>query len=122
MNTCTATTERVRELAVRAEQLSSLLRARIDTRIENQNADLLHSMERSIAMQVRLQQLVEGLSVVALSYYLLGLVRFFFEGLPPERLLLSVDTIVGWLVIPVVLGVWLIMRLLKRRALSSSGK
>jgi uncharacterized membrane-anchored protein len=119
MNTCTATTERVRELAVRAEQLSSLLRARIDTRIENQNAKLLHSMERSIAMQVRLQQLVEGLSVVALSYYLIGLLRFFFEGLPPERLPLPIEAIVGALVIPVVLGVWLIMRLLKRRALSN---
>lgn len=121
MNTCAATTERVRELAVRAEQLSSLLRARIETRIENQNAQLLHSMERSIAMQVRLQQLVEGLSVVALSYYLIGLVRIFLEGLPPERLPLSINALVGWLVIPVVLGVWATMRLLKRRVLSSAG-
>ncbi|MBX7497071.1 DUF3422 domain-containing protein [Qipengyuania sp. 6B39] len=118
MNTCVATTERVRELAIRAEQLSSLLRARIDTRIENQNADLLHSMDRSISMQVRLQQLVEGLSVVALSYYLLGLVKMFLDGLPDGALPASSKAIVGWLVIPTVVAVWLAMWAVKKRVLA----
>ncbi|MFW2348990.1 DUF3422 family protein [Qipengyuania sp.] len=119
MNTCVASTERLRELAVRAEQLSSLLRARVETRIESQNADLLASMERSSSMQLRLQQLVEGLSVVALSYYALGLVKMALDGLPPGVLDGESNTIVGILVIPVLLGVWLATSLVKKRVLRS---
>lgn len=115
MNTCTSSTDRLRELAVRAEQLSSLLRARIDTRIENQNGELLRSMERSISMQVRLQQLVEGLSVVALSYYLLGLVKMVLEGIAHQRHDFEAGTVLAFLVLPVMLGVWFGLHLVKRR-------
>ncbi len=122
MNTCTASTDRLRELGVRAEQLSSLLRARIETRIENQNGELLRSMERSISMQVRLQQLVEGLSVVALSYYVLGLAKFLLEGIPHDKLGLEPHLVLAMLVIPVVLTVWAAMALLKRRLFGSKAE
>ena len=122
MNTCEAITKRVERLAVRTEQLSSLLRARIEARIESQNAELLHSMERSISMQVRLQQLVEGLSVVALSYYLLGLIAYLLDGLPEGALGVSKDFAVGMLVVPVLLGVWLVTRAVKNRVLGAPDK
>lgn len=117
MNTCLATTERIERLAKGTEQLASLLRARIDTRIENQNASLLRSMERSISMQARLQQLVEGLSAVALSYYLLGLIKYALHAVPHHMLGVSGDTVVGVLVVPVVATVWFTMRSLKKRLL-----
>lgn len=122
MNTCEATTARVRQLALRAVQLSSLLRARIETRIENQNAQLLHSMERSTRMQVRLQQLVEGFSVVALSYYLIGLIGYLLAGLPLEDYGLDKTYVIAALVIPVVLVIWIGMRVLKRRLFPDGGK
>lgn len=122
MNTCEATTARVRQLALRAAQLASLLRARIETRIENQNAKLLHSMEESTSMQLRLQQLVEGLSVVALSYYLIGLVGYLLAGLPLEDHGLDKQYVLAALVIPVVSGIWITMRVLKRRLLSEGTK
>jgi len=122
MNTCEATTERVRQLALRAAQLSSLLRARIETRIENQNARLLRSMEQSTSMQVRLQQLVEGFSVVALSYYLIGLMNYLLTLLPLRDYGLSREWVLASLVIPVVAGIWLAMRRLKRRLLSAPAK
>ncbi|NVE94993.1 DUF3422 domain-containing protein [Altererythrobacter lutimaris] len=118
MSTCEATTERVRQLALRASQLASLLRARIETRIENQNARLLLSMEKSTSMQVRLQQLVEGFSVVALSYYLIGLVGYFLPLLPLEQWGLSKNAVLAGLVIPVVATIWISMRLLRRRLFS----
>lgn len=121
MNTCEATTARVRQLALRAAQLASLLRARIETRIENQNARLLHSMEQSTRMQVRLQQLVEGFSVVALSYYLIGLVGYLLAGLPLERYGLEKNWVLAALVVPVVAGIWIGMRILRRRLFSSRG-
>lgn len=119
MNTCTASMDRLGELAVRAEQLSSLLRARIDTRIENQNGELLSSMERSISMQVRLQQLVEGLSVVALSYYLLGLIKLVLDGVAKATHRFEASTILALLVVPVVLLVWIAMAFAKRRLFGS---
>ena len=120
MNTCIATTERIERLAKGTEQLASLLRARIDTRIENQNALLLRSMERSITMQARLQQLVEGLSAVALSYYLLGLIKYALHAVPHNVLGVSADTVVGVLVVPVVGTVWIAMRRLKKRLMATA--
>ena len=119
MNTCSASTDRLRELLLRAEQLSSLLRARIETQIEHQNGELLRSMERSISMQVRLQQLVEGLSVVALSYYTLGLVKLLLDGVGSERLGMEPDLLLALLVVPVVVLIWLLTALIKRRLFSS---
>ena len=116
-NTCRATTRRARELSVRAAELSSLLRARIEARIEGQNAQLLHSMERSASLQLRLQQLVEGLSVVALSYYLLGLANYLFKG--AEHIWPGFDAamVLTVLVVPTLLGVWWIVRVIKHRVL-----
>ncbi len=119
MNTCDAITQRVERLAIRAEQLSSLLRARIEARIENQNAQQLRSMERSVAMQVRLQQLVEGLSVVALSYYLIGLIDFVVQGVPGNVLAMDRERLVALLVAPVLLVVWLVTRAVKNRVLNA---
>ncbi|OYX93295.1 MAG: hypothetical protein B7X90_11875 [Novosphingobium sp. 17-62-19] len=120
MNTCFATIERLQRLGNRTEQLSSLLRARIDTRIENQNAELLRSMEQSISMQARLQQLVEGLSAVALSYYLLGLVKYALYSVPDSVFGVSDDFVIGLLVVPLVLGVWWTMHTLKDRLIKTT--
>jgi uncharacterized membrane-anchored protein len=117
MNTCIATTERIARLEQGTEQLASLLRARVDTHIENQNAQLLRSMERSISSQVRLQRLVEGLSVIALSYYLLSLIKFALYAVPVSVTQVSHEFIIGVLVIPVLAGVWYAMHLLKKRLL-----
>ena len=116
-NTCRATTRRARELAVRAAELSSLLRARIEARIEGQNAQLLHSMERSAKTQLRLQQLVEGFSVIALSYYLLGLTGYLLKGGEHFWPRLDAVAVLTLLVVPTVLGVWFIVRVMKHRLL-----
>lgn len=120
MNTCLATAERVGRLGSRTEQLASILRARIDTRIENQNAELLRSMEQSISMQARLQQLVEGLSAVALSYYVLSLLKYALYAVPDSALGLSDDLLIGLLVVPLVLGVWWTMHMLKDRLIKTT--
>ncbi|OYW35106.1 MAG: hypothetical protein B7Z42_15640, partial [Brevundimonas sp. 12-68-7] len=58
VRTCAAFSRRQSELSLRVSQFTSLLRTRVETRIENQNGRLLASMERSASMQLRLQQLV----------------------------------------------------------------
>ncbi|MDF0544408.1 DUF3422 domain-containing protein [Sphingobium sp. H39-3-25] len=76
VRTCAALTDRLALLSGRAAQFTALLRTRIETHIENQNGRLLTSMDRSARMQLQLQQLVEGLSTVAVSYYALGLLSY----------------------------------------------
>ncbi|TIX51442.1 DUF3422 domain-containing protein [Alteraurantiacibacter aquimixticola] len=120
VRTCAAVTAREEQLSERASRLASLLRARINTRIENQNARLLRSMERSSSLQLRLQQLVEGLSVVALSYYLIGLVGYVLKGMSHSWPGLDPELVMAVLVVPVVLGVWLALRVVKTRVLGES--
>lgn len=80
VRTCAAFSRRERQVASRAGQFTALLRARIETRIENQNGALLASLDRSAQHQLRLQHLVEGLSVVGISYYAVALVGHVLEG------------------------------------------
>lgn len=115
--TCAALTERERQLTRRARQISELLRARIETRIENQNAKLLRSMERSTTMQVRLQQIVEGLSVVAVSYYAIGLLGYAIKGASHHFDWVDPEVAIALLVLPVLGSVWFALHSLKKRVL-----
>lgn len=73
MATCVAVADRIASLAERSERASNLLRTRVDVVLEDQNQQLLRSMEASSRRQLSLQQTVEGLSVVAISYYAISI-------------------------------------------------
>lgn len=70
-----AVSDQLDSLATRIDRASKLLRTRVDLTLEAQNQDLLQSMNRRGHLQLQLQQAVEGLSVVAITYYLVGLVK-----------------------------------------------
>ena len=86
MRTCDAFNRRLEDLAQRAAWTSALLRTRVDTALARRNRDLLASMDRRTALQLRLQHTVEGLSVVAISYYALGLWHHLKEALELQGL------------------------------------
>lgn len=69
------------EMSERISRSSDLLRSRIDVELAHQNQQLLASMNQRSAMQLRLQQTVEGLSVVAISYYAISILDKLFEAL-----------------------------------------
>ncbi len=69
MRTCRSAEERLAELSSRAERAADLLRTRVDVANQAQNVEVFGAMNRRAAMQLRLQETVEGLSVVAISYY-----------------------------------------------------
>ena len=56
-------------LSERVSNASQLLRTRVDIIIERQNQSLLTSMALRAKMQLRMQQMVEGISMVAITYY-----------------------------------------------------
>jgi len=71
---------RLRRLSERSGDVIALLNTRIDTRIKAQNLELLRSMESSFNLQLRLQNLVEALSVIAASYYAVALIAYMAKG------------------------------------------
>ncbi|HEX7781526.1 MAG TPA: DUF3422 domain-containing protein [Sphingobium sp.] len=118
VRTCAALTDRLALLNRRAAQFTALLRARIETNIENQNARLLTSMDRSARMQLELQHLVEGLSVVAISYYLVGLLSYPLKAAEKHWPSLSSTVLLGFAVPLVAVAVYWMMQGAKKRLVS----
>jgi uncharacterized membrane-anchored protein len=114
VRTCQAVARRQAELAEGISRASGLLRTRVDVHLSAQNADLLRTMAARTEAQLKIQEAVEGLSVFAIAYYALGLLKYVLEGLPAvgmggEKQILTA------IAAPVVLAaIWLGVRRLKR--------
>jgi uncharacterized membrane-anchored protein len=115
MRTCASVGERLETISVRLARTTALLRARVDVALEAQNRDLLASMDRRARLQLRLQQTVEGLSVAAICYYVVGLVAYAAKGLKTAGLPVEPDLASALAVVPVAAIVWLALRRLRRR-------
>ena len=76
MRTVKSTEERLNAMTNRATRAGNLLRTRVDVERSAQNQSLLESMDRRADLQLRLQRTVEGLSVVAISYYAVSLAAY----------------------------------------------
>ena len=113
MRTVKATETRLQGLAAAAQRAAELLRTRVDVERSAQNQRLLESMDRRADLQLRLQKTVEGLSVVAISYYAMNLIAYMLYPLA-ARLALSSGMLTAALTPLVVLGVWLAIRRIRR--------
>lgn len=80
IRTCLSTEERQANLSRKLARAAQLLRTRVDIDLESQNQELLRAMNERAQVQLRLQQTVEGLSVAAVSYYVLGLLGYVFKA------------------------------------------
>ena len=119
---CVSTAERIGHLADRVSRLGSLLRARVQVQIEEQNRDLLASMDRRANLQFRLQRVVEGLSLVAVTYYVLGIVEYALEGLDASGVPVGDPVVATALAVPVVAGLAWALLAGVRRSLRSHGE
>jgi uncharacterized membrane-anchored protein len=114
MRTCRSAKERLSELSDRAERAANLLRTRVDVANQQQNVEILRAMDRRAALQLRLQETVEGLSVVAISYYAVSLAGHVF-GPFAEAAGVSEGVLLALLTVPVVLLVWYLVRRIRAR-------
>lgn len=80
-NTCAAMARRQEELSSRIARTSQLIRARVDVELQRQNQEILSQMNKRTQLQLRLQETVEGLSVLVLTYYGSQLVKYTAAGL-----------------------------------------
>lgn len=109
MRTIKSAETQLASMASRAMRAGDLLRTRVDVERSGQNQALLESMDRRADLQLRLQETVEGLSVVAISYYAVSLASYFSYPLT-EMLGISKGMLTAGLTLPVVLLVWLMVR------------
>jgi uncharacterized membrane-anchored protein len=112
MRTCETAEARIESLAERVNRATQMLRTRIEVTLAAQNRDLLASMNQRAKAQLRLQQTVEGLSVVAITYYAVGLVGHVAQAIETAGYSLSRDVTIGFAV-PVIalLAFWVIRRI-----------
>ena len=110
MNTCESMVQRQQALAERIGRTNDLLRTRVGIVQEQQNRRILESLNARAAQQLRLQQAVEGLSVVAISYYSIGLVAYAGKAMKAAGVPVNPDVLTG-AAIPVMIAiVWLGLR------------
>lgn len=113
MRTVASTKERLDAMGNRAIRASDLLRTRVDVERSAENKALLESMDRRADLQLRLQKTVEGLSIVAISYYAVNLAANM--ALPFAADIGVGDTAMKALLTPIVIGlVWLMVRQVRK--------
>jgi len=122
IKTCSAVKERMESLSLRIAQTSSLLRTRVELSIQAQNQTLLTSMDKRSGLQLRLQQAVEGLSVAAIAYYLMGLLKYVYDAVEAQGFHIDKTTALGISVPLVVAITWGAMHKLMRSVKSESSK
>ncbi len=87
IETCNAIESRQERLSSQLTRTADLLRTGSQFELEQQNRDLLQSMNRRAHLQFMLQQTVKGLSVAAISYYVVGFVGYLARGFKDAGLL-----------------------------------
>lgn len=78
--TCEWATRRQDALSQRVSRISNLLRTRVEIEQQQSSQALLAAMNQRQGLQLKVQATVEGLSVAAITYYIVGLVSYLAKG------------------------------------------
>ena len=114
MRTVKSAETRLVSLADRARRAGELLRTRVDVERSAMTQALLESMDRRADLQLRLQHTVEGLSVVAISYYAVSLTGYVLYPFA-KAFDLSKGNLIAMITLPVVAAVWYGVRRVRER-------
>jgi len=107
--TCLAIEKRLDVLSDKIERAIGLLDVRIELDVQVQNKAVLETIARTGHSQFQLQRTVEGLSTIAISYYLLGILSYVLAG-PLEELHFDKTLALSVAAPFVLLFVWLMVR------------
>ena len=122
MRTCQSVEERQVNLSRKLTRATALLRSWIDVDLQKFNTEILASMDKRAHLQLRLQQTVEGLSVAAISYYVIGLVGYFAKLTHYTGVEIAPETLTGASVPVVVIAIWLLVRRIRNRHDDDGGR
>jgi uncharacterized membrane-anchored protein len=121
IRTCITTEERQATLSQKLARAANLLRTRVDVEVEQQNRNLLRSMNDRTRLQLQLQTTVEGLSVAAISYYVVGLIGYLVKAAHDAGVLRIEPSYATAAFVPLtVLGIWWMVRRIRRRHMAAA--
>jgi uncharacterized membrane-anchored protein len=106
MATVASTSHRLSSLSGRITRTTALLRTRVDIATEVQNQQLLEKLTRGQELQLRLQTTVEGLSIAAISYYVVSLLLYAGKAGKAAGLPIHPEMAAGALIPLVLWAVW----------------
>ncbi|MEN9844825.1 MAG: hypothetical protein RLZZ612_2654 [Pseudomonadota bacterium] len=104
--TVAATSNRLASLSERITRATALLRTRVDIATEAQNQELLAQLTKGQSLQLKLQGTVEGLSIAAISYYMVSLILYAAKAGKAVGLPLHPELLAGSFIPLVLWGVW----------------
>lgn len=104
------TAQRMGSLSERIFQTSALLRTQLSILSEAQNQQLLEKLTRGQELQLQLQRMVEGLSIAAISYYVISLLLYLTRAGKAAGLPIHPELVTGVMIPIVLLAVWYIIR------------
>lgn len=116
-STCQWAARRQEGLSQRVSRMSNLLRTRVEIDQQQSSQALLATMNQRQGLQLRLQSTVEGLSVAAITYYVVGLVSYAAKGLQPWGWPLAADLTAALAIPAVGAAVWWGLRRMHRSIL-----
>lgn len=114
MRTCATVAEREAAVIARIARAGQMLNTRVELVTQAINADLLQSMDRRAQVQLRLQRTVEGLSVAAISYYVLSLLIYPLGAVSRAYPGMRQEFMAAALLPVVVVSVWLLVRRVRK--------
>ena len=105
-STCEWAARRQEALSQRVSRMSNLLRTRVEIEQQQSSQALLATMNQRQGLQLQLQSAVEGLSVAAITYYIVGLVSYLAKGAEPLGWPFSPEATAAAAIPVVALAVW----------------
>ena len=116
LRTCATIETRQSSLSLKLARAANLLRTRVDVELEQQNQELLKSMNARTRLQLRLQTTVEGLSVAAITYYVVGLFGYLVKAAHDSGRMDTEPSIVTAVFVPVAaVGIWWTLRRIRQK-------
>ncbi|MES2195140.1 MAG: DUF3422 domain-containing protein [Pseudomonadota bacterium] len=116
LRTCVTIEARQSGLSLKLARAANLLRTRVDVELEQQNQELLKSMNARTRLQLRLQSTVEGLSVAAITYYVVSLFGYFAKAAHDSGRLHIEPSIATAAFVPIAaLAIWWTVRSIRRK-------
>ena len=115
LRTCVTIENRQSSLSKKLARAANLLRTRVDVELEQQNQELLKSMNARTRLH-RLQTTVEGLSVAAITYYVVGLFGYLVKAAHDSGSMAIEPSIVTAAFVPIAaVAIWWTVRRIRRK-------